>query len=76
MPPPRAAGFGDEGQAPHPDRHLCALGGFYDAYYKQAQKVRRLVARDFERALAECDVILAPTTTGRASFSPPSLLDR
>ena len=43
--------------------------GFYDAYYTQAQKVRALVARDFEAAWAECDVILAPTTP-TAAFAP------
>ncbi|MEY2942451.1 MAG: hypothetical protein RLY97_465, partial [Pseudomonadota bacterium] len=36
--------------------------GFYDAYYTKAQKIRTLIARDFEAAWAHCDVILAPTT--------------
>jgi aspartyl-tRNA(Asn)/glutamyl-tRNA(Gln) amidotransferase subunit A len=39
--------------------------GYYDAYYLQAQRVRRLIANDFERAFERCDVIagpVAPTT--------------
>ena len=36
--------------------------GYYDAYYGQAQKVRTLVIRDFERAFADVDVIAAPTS--------------
>src|SRR3546814_19599209 len=39
---------------------------FYDAYYTQAQKVRTLIARDFEQAFASCDVILAPTAPSAA----------
>jgi aspartyl-tRNA(Asn)/glutamyl-tRNA(Gln) amidotransferase subunit A len=35
--------------------------GYYDAYYLQAQKVRRLIARDFTRAFEQCDVIVGPT---------------
>jgi len=40
--------------------------GFYDAYYTQAQKVRTLIARDFEHAFTQCDVILAPTAPSAA----------
>jgi len=36
--------------------------GYYDAYYLQAQKLRRLIARDFEQAFERCDVILGPTS--------------
>jgi aspartyl-tRNA(Asn)/glutamyl-tRNA(Gln) amidotransferase subunit A len=35
--------------------------GYYDAYYLQAQKIRRLVAQDFSRAFQKCDVIIGPT---------------
>ena len=35
--------------------------GYYDAYYLQAQKVRRLIAQDLSRAFERCDVILGPT---------------
>jgi aspartyl-tRNA(Asn)/glutamyl-tRNA(Gln) amidotransferase subunit A len=36
--------------------------GYYDAYYLQAQKVRRLIARDFAAAFKDCDLILGPTS--------------
>jgi aspartyl-tRNA(Asn)/glutamyl-tRNA(Gln) amidotransferase subunit A len=35
--------------------------GYYDAYYLQAQKIRRLIARDFSAAFRNCDLILGPT---------------
>jgi aspartyl-tRNA(Asn)/glutamyl-tRNA(Gln) amidotransferase subunit A len=35
--------------------------GYYDAYYLQAQKIRRLIARDFSAAFKNCDLILGPT---------------
>jgi len=34
--------------------------GYYDAYYLQAQKVRRLIARDFAQAFERCDVLMGP----------------
>ena len=40
--------------------------GYYDAYYLKAQKVRALIARDFQRAWERCDVILAPTAPSAA----------
>jgi aspartyl-tRNA(Asn)/glutamyl-tRNA(Gln) amidotransferase subunit A len=36
--------------------------GYYDAYYLRAQKARTLIRRDFEQALATCDVIATPTS--------------
>jgi aspartyl-tRNA(Asn)/glutamyl-tRNA(Gln) amidotransferase subunit A len=36
--------------------------GYYDAYYLQAQKVRRLIAREFAAAFERCDLILGPTS--------------
>jgi aspartyl-tRNA(Asn)/glutamyl-tRNA(Gln) amidotransferase subunit A len=36
--------------------------GYYDAYYLKAQKVRRLIRRDFEAAFSRCDVLVGPTT--------------
>jgi aspartyl-tRNA(Asn)/glutamyl-tRNA(Gln) amidotransferase subunit A len=36
--------------------------GYYDAYYLQAQKVRRLIADDFVAAFRNCDVIMGPAT--------------
>jgi aspartyl-tRNA(Asn)/glutamyl-tRNA(Gln) amidotransferase subunit A len=48
------------GQAPHHDRHLRAVHGYYDAYYLQAQKIRRMIADDFQAAFKDCDVIAGP----------------
>jgi aspartyl-tRNA(Asn)/glutamyl-tRNA(Gln) amidotransferase subunit A len=62
----RAEGFGDEVKRRILIGTYVLSAGFYDAYYNQAQKVRALVARDFERAWAECDLILAPTTPNAA----------
>lgn len=36
--------------------------GYYDAYYRKAQKVRRLIKNDFTEAFKKVDVILTPTT--------------
>lgn len=36
--------------------------GYYDAYYLQAQKLRRLIAQDFTTAFGQCDMIMGPTT--------------
>jgi len=58
----RAAGFGDEVKRRILIGTYVLSAGFYDAYYTQAQKVRALIARDFEQAWAQCDVLLAPTT--------------
>ncbi|WP_228244340.1 Asp-tRNA(Asn)/Glu-tRNA(Gln) amidotransferase subunit GatA [Porphyrobacter sp. GA68] len=70
----RAAGFGDEVKRRVLIGTYVLSAGFYDAYYTQAQKVRALVARDFEQAWTQCDVILAPTTP-TASFPLGSLSD-
>jgi aspartyl-tRNA(Asn)/glutamyl-tRNA(Gln) amidotransferase subunit A len=40
--------------------------GYYDAYYRKGQKVRRLIKEDFDRAFTEVDVIVGPTTPGTA----------
>jgi len=58
----RAAGFGDEVKRRILIGTYVLSAGFYDAYYTQAQKVRTLIARDFDAAFNHCDVILAPTT--------------
>lgn len=57
----RAAGFGPEVKRRILIGTYVLSAGFYDAYYTQAQKVRALIARDFELAFQQCDVILAPT---------------
>lgn len=40
--------------------------GYYDAYYLKAQKIRTLIARDFDRVFESVDVLLTPTTPGEA----------
>jgi len=40
--------------------------GYYDAYFIKAMQVRRLIAEDFRRAFAQCDVIASPVTTSVA----------
>jgi len=62
----RAAGFGPEVKRRVLIGTYVLSAGFYDAYYTQAQKVRTLIARDFEGAWAQCDVILAPTAPSAA----------
>ncbi len=57
----RAAGFGPEVKRRILIGTYVLSAGFYDAYYTRAQKVRTLIARDFNNAFAEVDVILAPT---------------
>ncbi|WP_374409060.1 Asp-tRNA(Asn)/Glu-tRNA(Gln) amidotransferase subunit GatA [Pelagerythrobacter sp.] len=70
----RAEGFGDEVKRRILIGTYVLSAGFYDAYYNQAQKIRTLIARDFEQAWAQCDVILAPTTP-TASFPLGDKLD-
>jgi aspartyl-tRNA(Asn)/glutamyl-tRNA(Gln) amidotransferase subunit A len=62
----RAEGFGAEVKRRIMIGTYVLSAGFYDAYYTQAQKVRTLIARDFEAAFASCDVILAPTAPSAA----------
>jgi aspartyl-tRNA(Asn)/glutamyl-tRNA(Gln) amidotransferase subunit A len=58
----RAEGFGAEVKQRILVGTYVLSHGYYDAYYLQAQKVRRLIARDFARAFERCDVILGPTS--------------
>jgi aspartyl-tRNA(Asn)/glutamyl-tRNA(Gln) amidotransferase subunit A len=62
----RAAGFGAEVKRRIMIGTYVLSAGFYDAYYTQAQKVRTLIARDFEYALESCDLILTPTAPSAA----------
>nr|WP_277923868.1 Asp-tRNA(Asn)/Glu-tRNA(Gln) amidotransferase subunit GatA [Sphingomonas hankookensis] len=62
----RAAGFGDEVKRRIMIGTYVLSAGFYDAYYTQAQKVRTLIARDFEAAWEQCDVLLTPTAPSAA----------
>jgi aspartyl-tRNA(Asn)/glutamyl-tRNA(Gln) amidotransferase subunit A len=56
----RAEGFGDEAKRRILIGTYVLSHGYYDAYYLQAQKVRRLIAEDFRQAFAKCDVIVGP----------------
>lgn len=58
----RAAGFGDEVKRRIMLGTYALSAGYYDAYYGKALKVRRVIADDFARAYAACDVILTPTS--------------
>jgi aspartyl-tRNA(Asn)/glutamyl-tRNA(Gln) amidotransferase subunit A len=57
----RDAGFGDEVKRRIILGTYALSAGYYDAYYGQAQKVRTLIARDFEAAFEEVDVLISPT---------------
>jgi aspartyl-tRNA(Asn)/glutamyl-tRNA(Gln) amidotransferase subunit A len=62
----RAEGFGAEVKQRILVGTYVLSHGYYDAYYLQAQKVRRLIARDFASAFERCDVILGPTAPSTA----------
>lgn len=57
----RAQGFGEEVKRRILVGTYVLSHGYYDAYYLQAQKLRRLIAEDYARAFASCDLLLAPT---------------
>ncbi|MFK5633190.1 Asp-tRNA(Asn)/Glu-tRNA(Gln) amidotransferase subunit GatA [Ornithinimicrobium sp. LYQ103] len=57
----RDAGFGDEVKRRIILGTYALSSGYYDAYYGQAQKVRTLIARDFEAAFEQADVLVSPT---------------
>jgi aspartyl-tRNA(Asn)/glutamyl-tRNA(Gln) amidotransferase subunit A len=56
----RAEGFGDEVKRRIMIGAYVLSHGYYDAYYLQAQKIRRMIADDFQQAFAQCDVIAGP----------------
>jgi aspartyl-tRNA(Asn)/glutamyl-tRNA(Gln) amidotransferase subunit A len=56
----RAEGFGAEVKRRILVGTYVLSHGYYDAYYLQAQKVRRLIVRDFQSAFERCDLILGP----------------
>jgi aspartyl-tRNA(Asn)/glutamyl-tRNA(Gln) amidotransferase subunit A len=57
----RAEGFGAEVKRRIMIGTYVLSHGYYDAYYIQAQKIRRLIAQDFVEAFKACDVIMGPT---------------
>ena len=58
----RAQGFGPEVKRRIMIGTYALSAGYYDAYYLQAQKLRRLITDDFNRAFEQCDVIMGPTS--------------
>ncbi|HEX8986639.1 MAG TPA: Asp-tRNA(Asn)/Glu-tRNA(Gln) amidotransferase subunit GatA [Rhodocyclaceae bacterium] len=62
----RAEGFGAEVKRRILVGTYVLSHGYYDAYYLQAQKIRRLIAADFAAAFKDCDVIAGPTSPSTA----------
>ncbi len=58
----RAQGFGAEVKRRIMIGTYVLSAGYYDAYYLQAQRLRRLITDDFNRAFEQCDVIMGPTS--------------
>lgn len=62
----RTEGFGAEVKRRIMLGTYVLSAGYYDAYYRKAQKVRRLLKNDFDRAFEQVDVLLTPTTPSTA----------
>ena len=62
----RAQGFGAEVKRRILIGTYVLSHGYYDAYYRQAQRIRRLIAQDFAAAFRQCDVIVGPTSPSTA----------
>ena len=62
----RSQGFGEEVKRRIMIGTYVLSHGYYDAYYLQAQKIRRLIAQDFTDAFKQCDVIMGPTSPSTA----------
>jgi aspartyl-tRNA(Asn)/glutamyl-tRNA(Gln) amidotransferase subunit A len=62
----RAEGFGKEVQRRILIGTYALSAGYYDAYYRQAQRIRRLIKNDFVAAFTQVDTILTPVTPGPA----------
>jgi aspartyl-tRNA(Asn)/glutamyl-tRNA(Gln) amidotransferase subunit A len=62
----RAAGFGAEVKRRIMIGTYVLSAGFYDAYFNRAQKVRALIARDFDNVWSRCDYLLTPTAPSAA----------
>jgi aspartyl-tRNA(Asn)/glutamyl-tRNA(Gln) amidotransferase subunit A len=58
----REEGFGEEVKRRIMLGTYVLSSGYYDAYYSKAQKVRALVKRDYQKAFANCDAVLTPTS--------------
>jgi aspartyl-tRNA(Asn)/glutamyl-tRNA(Gln) amidotransferase subunit A len=62
----RSEGFGDEVKRRILVGTYALSAGYYDAYYRKAQQVRRLIAEDFRAAFEQVDVIAGPACPGTA----------
>ncbi len=62
----RAQGFGKEVKRRILIGTYVLSAGYYDAYYLKAQKVRKLIANDFNESFKECDFIITPTAPSAA----------
>ncbi len=62
----RAQGFGAEVKRRILVGTYVLSHGYYDAYYLQAQRIRRLIARDFAQAFEQCDMLMSPTSPSTA----------
>ena len=62
----RAEGFGDEVKRRIMLGTYALSAGYYDAYYKKAQQIRRLIKEDFDRAFEKVDILISPTCPSTA----------
>ena len=62
----RAEGFGDEVKRRIMLGTYALSAGYYDAYYKKAQQIRRLIKEDFDRAFEKADILISPTCPNTA----------
>ncbi len=62
----RSEAFGNEVKQRILVGAFALSAGFYDAYYRKAQQIRRLIKNDFQNAFKEVDILLGPTTPGPA----------
>jgi aspartyl-tRNA(Asn)/glutamyl-tRNA(Gln) amidotransferase subunit A len=58
----RSEGFGDEVTRRIMIGTYVLSHGYYDAYYLKAQKIRRLIAEDFQKAFTQCDIVAGPVS--------------
>ena len=62
----RGEGFGNEAKQRSMTGAYALSSGYYDAYYKKAQRVRTLIIEDFKKSFKEVDIIMGPTMPGPA----------
>ena len=71
----RSKGFGTEVKRRIMIGNYVLCSGFYDAYYKRASQIRRLIKEDFENAFKQVDLILTPTSPVVASKKGEKIQD-